>query len=85
MLGPDLGQGRSESCVARCVGSWSNVQQCLAGISKYWRSMCYATIEMLMDELSQMSDPNKVNERRNERDSRRPEITKSKLGTHSLN
>jgi hypothetical protein len=47
--------------------------------------MCYATIEMLMDELSRMSDPNKVNKRRNERDSRRPEITKSKLGTHSLN
>jgi hypothetical protein len=57
---------------------FGNPVGCLAGNSKHWRSMCYPTIEISMDGLSQLSEPNKVNEQRNQQDSGRPEISNSK-------
>jgi hypothetical protein len=66
-----------------CVVSWSGVHQCLADSSKHWRTMCCSTLEIWIEELRRLSEPNKVNKRvnkrRNEQDSRKSEISNSEL------
>jgi hypothetical protein len=41
--------------------------------------MCCSTLEIWIEELRRLSEPNKVNKLRNEQDSRKPEISKSEL------